>query len=308
MEKTLAQQIKPKQRWLKVEVRYWQIAFQLSFLGLGLCWRHFNIQAAQMIGAVSLALFTQWFWMTKPWNKLRGSKGLSIPEGTQDFRKIFSPSHFLSALITSCGVSLLLRANDWWIHGTAVSLALSAKFLCTFRGKHIFNPANLAVIFALLFLPGSWVSPAQWGQEWLCLFWMIVLGLLVTARAKSLDISISFLVSWVSLLVVKVLYLGQVWAHFWHQLNNGALMVFAFFMLSDPMTIPNKSIARKLYAFLVAFGAFTWQFIFYRPNGFLWSLFVLSPLVPLLDLYWRGEKYHWRGDVDSRSPSIQASY
>ena len=40
--------------------------------------------------------------------------------------------------------------------------------------------------------------------------------------------------------LASVMLLGQSWAIWWHQLGNGALLLFAFFMISDPMTIPNR--------------------------------------------------------------------
>jgi len=79
-----------------------------------------------------------------------------------------------------------------------------------------------------------------------------------------------------------------------HQTQSGALLLFAFFMISDPMTIPNRPRMRLLYAALVAGAAFLWQFYLYRPNGLIWALFLLTPLVPLLDRLWPGPKHQWQ--------------
>ena len=59
-----------------------------------------------------------------------------------------------SAIITSFGVTLLLRSNAWWIHPIAVTAAMASKFALRVRGKHLFNPANFGVLFALAMLPG----------------------------------------------------------------------------------------------------------------------------------------------------------
>jgi hypothetical protein len=45
-----------------------------------------------------------------------------------------------------------------------------------------------------------------------------------------------------------------------HQLQNGALLVFAFFMISDPKTTPDAAIGRLVYSMLVAGVAFAIQF------------------------------------------------
>ena len=52
-----------------------------------------------------------------------------------------------------------------------------------------------------------------------------------------------------------------------HQLINGALLLFAFFMISDPMTIAEPSAGARVHAALVAAIAFAWQFGFYAPTG-----------------------------------------
>ena len=68
-------------------------------------------------------------------------------------------------------------------------------------------------------------------------------------------------------------------------------------MISDPMTIPNRRSARVGYAIFVATLAFVWQFAMFKTNGLLWALFLASPLVPLIDWRWPGEKFEWRPDV-----------
>ena len=79
-----------------------------------------------------------------------------------------------------------------------------------------------------------------------------------------------------------------------HQLSSGGLLLFTFFMITDPMTTPNDRRMRWLYAGLVATLAFVWQFVWYRNGGPVWALFLLSPLVPLLDWLRPGAKHQWR--------------
>ena len=70
--------------------------------------------------------------------------------------------------------------------------------------------------------------------------------------------------------------------------------MFAFFMISDPMTAPNRNAARLLYAACVAGLAFVWQFGLFMPNGPIWALFLCAPLVPLFDRLWPGTRPVWR--------------
>jgi len=78
-----------------------------------------------------------------------------------------------------------------------------------------------------------------------------------------------------------------------HRLQSGALLLFAFFMISDPKTTPDARGARILFAVLVACGAWYVQFRLFRTNGLLWSLAACSLLVPLLDRLWPANRFAW---------------
>ena len=68
-----------------------------------------------------------------------------------------------------------------------------------------------------------------------------------------------------------------------HRIESGALLLFAFFMISDPKTTPESRAGRVLFAALVAFGGWYVQFRLFRTNGLLWSLAACSIVVPLID-------------------------
>jgi Na+-translocating ferredoxin:NAD+ oxidoreductase RnfD subunit len=74
------------------------------------------------------------------------------------------------------------------------------------------------------------------------------------------DVTLAFLASWLSILFGRSLWLGEPLAIPIHRLQNGALLIFAFFMIPDPKTTPNSRTGRIVFAFLVAFGAGVIQF------------------------------------------------
>ena len=78
-----------------------------------------------------------------------------------------------------------------------------------------------------------------------------------------------------------------------HHLQNGALLIFAFFMISDPKTTPNTAIGRIIYGSIVASIAFVIQFVLYQPNGPILALIMSAPLVPIIDYLTSGRKYQW---------------
>jgi len=146
-------------------------------------------------------------------------------------------------------------------------------------------------------VPGTWTSPGQWGQDLAGAGWLVALGTIVTRRARRSDISWAFLTFYLGALAARVAWLGQSPAVFLHQLGNGSLLLFAFFMISDPMTIPNHARGRIVHAALVAGLATIWQFGLYRQNGLLFALFLLAPAVPLWDRLWPAPKFTWQQDA-----------
>jgi Na+-transporting NADH:ubiquinone oxidoreductase subunit NqrB len=255
------------------DARLFQISFLATLLSVGVLLRDFSLQPLQMAFAFAAGLATQAFWLKRLGLQQKG---------------------FLSAIVTCCGLSLLLRSDTLWAHPLAAVLAMSSKFVLRVNGKHLYNPANLGVIAAITLLPGTWVSPGQWGNDLALAVWFLMLGTIVTQRARRLDVSWVFLSAFLGLVALRVALLGQSWTIWWHQLGNGALLLFAFFMISDPMTIPNRSGARVFYAVLVALGAVAWQYLLFRPNALIWSLFLLTPLVPVLDRCFPATKFEWR--------------
>lgn len=257
---------------LPKDARLFQIAFLATLLSIGVLARDFSLKPEQMALAFAAGLGAQAFWVRR--------LGLA---------KV----GYLSAVITCFGLSILLRADNLWAHPIAAAAAMSAKFVLRHNGKHLFNPANLGAMLGLLLLPGAWVSPGQWGNDLAYACWFVALGGLVTQRARRWDVSWMFLAFYLALVAANVLWLGKSWAILGHQMQSGALLLFAFFMISDPMTIPNRAAGRALHALAVAIVAFLWQFALFKPNGLLWALFLCVPLVPLIDRWLPAPRFAW---------------
>ncbi|MGA6972389.1 MAG: RnfABCDGE type electron transport complex subunit D [Candidatus Binatus sp.] len=250
--------------------------FQIFSLGIllatGAYFRDFSIRPSQVLLTFAAGLLTQ----AACW-RLTPSK----------------PRSLRSAIITCLSLSLLLRADSLLAHPLAAAAAISSKSILRHRGKHLFNPATFGIIFAIVLLPGTWVSPGQWGQDVAIAGWVMMLGTLVTNRARRGDISWTFLVFHLGALALRIGYLGQRWAVWTHQLESGALLVFAFFMISDPMTGPNARRGRIAHAALVAALAYAWQFRLFHTNGLIWALFIAAPCVPIWDAIWPARKFEW---------------
>jgi Na+-transporting NADH:ubiquinone oxidoreductase subunit NqrB len=262
----------------RLDARWLQIGAVGGLLLFGALLRDFALSWPQVVLCFAAACATQALWI-----RALGLKGVG----------------YLSAIVTAIGLSVLVRADSLWVHPVVAALALSAKFVVRVGNKHVYNPANLGVMIAVLFLPGAWLSPGQWGSDMVAALWFVALGITVTLSARRFDIAWAFLACYGALLVGRVLYLDQRWAVLANQLSSGGLLLFTFFMITDPMTTPNDRRMRWLYAALVAALAFVWQFVWYRNGGPVWALFLLSPLVPLLDWLMPGAKHQWRPPVEA---------
>lgn len=200
-----------------------------------------------------------------------------------------------SPLISALSLCLLARgAAPLPLALTAVA-AIASKFLIRRNGKHVFNPTNFGLAAMALLSGDVWVSPGQWGSGATGALFLACAGWLVVHRAERSDVTWAFLASYAALLFGRAWWLGDPAAIPLHGLNSGALLIFAFFMISDPKTTPDSRAGRIVYAALVALGAAFVHFGLYRPNGFIWSLVCAAPLVPLLDRLLPGRQYAWPG-------------
>lgn len=264
---------------MKLDPRYYQITFQGILLTLGVLTRDFSLQGAQFLLGLGSAFVTQQLW----------ARGKS-PEVA------WSPS----ALITGMGLALLLRADNLWAHPLAAAIAISSKFILRAHGRHFFNPAAFGLGVAMLLLPGTWFSQGQWGSDLALAIGVIALGGTIIRRTALQDASWYFLGCYLGLIGLHLFYLGypteRALEIFLHRASNGGLLLFTFFMISDPMTLPRNTIARRLHCVLVAALAFAWQFLAYQPHGPLWALLACAPLILVWDHFYPGEKYFWRGN------------
>jgi len=252
--------------------RYYQIAVLSTLLCCGVFALDFGVRWQNAAAIVVTALCTQ----------LLFTRRLRLP--------YFDP---LSPLITSLSLTLLLRADTVMLAACAAAIAISSKFLVRYRGKHIFNPANVAIVLMMLASEHVWVSSGQWGSTAISALALSCLGLLVLTRAKRAETTVAFLLVFAALLFARANWLGDPLTIPVHQLQNGALLIFAFFMISDPKTTPDTALGRVLFATLVASIAYVIQFVYYVPNGPILALIITAPFVPLLDKLFTGHRYEW---------------
>jgi len=255
----------------RTDPRLLQIAVLSSLLLWGLLALDFEVSPLQALLGVSAALATQWL-------------GARLERGRFDPR---------SALISGLSLTLLLRTGDPWLAGLGGVLAVGSKFAIRAGGRHVFNPTCFAIVVLLATTDAAWVSAGQWGSPALFALAAAGLGSIVVHRAARADVTFAFLAFYAALILGRAAWLGDPVELPLHALRSGALLVFAFFMISDPRTLPASRAGRIVFAFVVASGAVFVQYGLYRSNGLLWSLFCAAPLVPLIDRFLPGPAHSW---------------
>jgi len=255
--------------------RHYQILILTCLLGWGWSRLGFDLGGAQVavtLGTVLLVQlgFARWWLRAWEW-ELR------------------------SALISGLSLCLLCRTNSLALTAVAAGLAIGSKFLLRYERKHWFNPTNFGLMVMVGLTGGQvWVSPGQWGNALILAFFFACMGGLVVTRARRADVALTFLAAWAALLVGRSLWLGEPLTIPLHRLESGGLLLFAFFMISDPRSTPDSRLGRIVFACLVALAGWWWQFLQFGTNGPLWALLYLSPLTPLLDRLFPASRFEWR--------------
>jgi enediyne biosynthesis protein E5 len=264
--------------------RLYQIATLASLLVYGVGWLDFDITVSRVVLLLATVLATQ-----RIGDRLVGGP----PFG----------SSARSALISGLSLCLLLRTNRADLAVLTAILTIAGKFLIRVNRKHVFNPTNGGIVAMLLLTNQVWVSPGQWGAAAFFALLMACVGSLVVNHAARSDVTYAFIACYCALLFGRSLYLGEPLTIPLHRLQSGALLLFTFFMISDPKTTPDSRLGRVLFAALVAFGSWYVQFRLFRTNGLLWSLAACSTIVPFIDRVVPGPRYAWTA---SKSTSTQA--
>jgi Na+-translocating ferredoxin:NAD+ oxidoreductase RnfD subunit len=164
----------------------------------------------------------------------------------------------LSALITALGLSILVNyAHGWWYALVPVFLAIGSKYVFTFQGRHLYNPALFGVVASLLLADGM-ISEApayQWGGSYAVTAFVLTGALmLLVLPVRRRALIVSFLLFYCVALAVRA------WLTRWHMppetwflgaLTSPAFYLFTFFMITDPQTSPDSRRGQVLMAFAI---------------------------------------------------------
>jgi len=260
-------------KWLRSDGRHFQIISQLAFLAFGIFalnwdadWQKYFAALVGTFSAQALAIH----FKVAPSNSLK------------------------SALVTTLGLCLLMKANSPWLFLFAGLFAVGQKFLIRVNNKHLWNPANFGIVIMIIISGESWISPGQWGNSALLVFIIGTSGLAVLSNIKRLNIGIVFIASLLILEYCRVvLFLGWDTDVLFHKISSGSLWLFALFMITDPMTTPNSRIARIIWAIFIASISFYLANFHFINGAPFWVLFFATPITPVIDYLTKHKNFSW---------------
>jgi len=223
-----------------------------------------------------------------------------------------------SGFQTATSTALILRvtgmhAHDWWsFDGWYYFVGIAAgglltKYFIRYRGRHIFNPSNVALVVAFIVLGAERIEPLDywWGPfGWaiaLAYTVIIVGGITLCRRVRMLEMAVAFYVTFV--IAVGVLAaLGQSitvrWSltplsglHFWWILvTSPETLIFLYFMITDPKTTPTGRVGRIVFGCAVGVTSTIllapWETEFGTKVGLLSGLVVMTAVRPFVERWW----------------------
>jgi Na+-translocating ferredoxin:NAD+ oxidoreductase RnfD subunit len=223
-----------------------------------------------------------------------------------------------SAMLTGSGVALILRVvgtppdQPWSTYAIEVfavvaGLSLLSKYVIRYRGAHVFNPSNIGLVIAFIVLGSTRVEPLDfwWApltNPAMLVAYAVILGggLLITRRLRLLPLAISYwlvLAAGLGVLAASGHSMVARWSFapvtgfdYWRAIvASPEVMIFLFFMITDPKTIPQGRVGRVVFGALVAIVGV----LFMAPQtdefgtkvGLLAALVAASAVRPLLERF-----------------------
>ena len=181
-----------------------------------------------------------------------------------------------SALLTGNGVAFILRVpgtehGDWWsMHGAWIfagtsAIALLSKHVIRVHGRHIFNPSNFGLVVCFLALGKFRADPLDfwWGpmSPWMALALCVIVvgGFAILTRLRLLAIAVGFWLTFAAGMALLAVsghsmtarwHVGPItgWDFWWLLVTSPEILIFLFFMITDPKTIPDGRTGRLGYA------------------------------------------------------------
>lgn len=191
-----------------------------------------------------------------------------------------------SAYITGISVGILIRSPEYWPYALTSAIAITSKFVIRWRGRHLWNPSNLAICAMLLLAPEFIATLSiQWGNAIWPMVVVWVLGAFITWRVKRFHITATYVVSFIALSGVRTLITGHPFLAEVAPITGPMYQLFIFFMITDPKTTVRSQRGQMFVAFLVAVAEMGFR-LAQNVDAPYFALTVVGPIAMAIDI-WR---------------------
>jgi len=161
---------------------------------------------------------------------------------------INTDSTIITALILALIVSPSFNQDNFAFITAAAGLAIASKYLITYRKKHIFNPAAIAVALTAI---GPEQSATWWVGNSAMMPFVIIGGILLVRRIRRGAMVTSFvLAALAGITLSAVISHAGALASLHHAVFSSALWFLAFVMLTEPLTSPTTKKQQIWYGIL----------------------------------------------------------
>lgn len=197
----------------------------------------------------------------------------------------------LSAIITTLIIGLLLRTEFIFICGMVSFFAISSKYICQFRGKHLFNPANFGLIFLVLFTNQAFITSYRVDVLWIAILLMSSAFIIYRSHERRLDVFVFLPLTYILSrgvvhffsLNVAPIPLDQLW--FW---------IYSGILLMDPLSNPNSRVGRILWVIIIVSSSLILEHKFQIANPYFFALGIGGLFMPLIDYVFNIEsRFSW---------------
>jgi hypothetical protein len=154
--------------------------------------------------------------------------------------------------------------RGWWIFAGAGALGIASKHVLRRATGPVFNPSNIGLVVCFVLLGTNRVNPQDlwWGPLSPALVFVVVFivagGLLLARRLHLAGVSAAFWFSFAGAVAVVALaghamtarwHVGTVSGatYWWILVTSPEVLIFLFFMITDPQTMPKSPRARVLF-------------------------------------------------------------
>ena len=194
-----------------------------------------------------------------------------------------------SALSTALGVMLMMFAVHYWLYLLVITVALLQKHFLRWHDRHLFNPSNFALIFALVFFfQDAHIVLGQLGDD----FWLqgvlLVLALAILLRVKRWFIPVSFTLLYMlfQYLIVAPSDPMFLMEDIYERFYTVSFVLFVAFMLTDPRTTSHTYLGQGIYSLGIALGT-AWMDAYYgfRVQHLFLLLFLATALNVLIETF-----------------------